>query len=98
MGDSQDDQIKKLEQRLEQLERRTSYTSPFDVAREVFSSLELYRRHHASSQPYQAHVREILSMLRHLSQNSEHGRTFYAGLADTLEKYNWPSGDPSKSS
>lgn len=61
MADPQADRINRLEQRVDELARRTSYTNPFDVARDVFSSLELYRRHYASSQPYQTHLREVIA-------------------------------------
>lgn len=92
MSDPQADRIKQLEQRVDELAQHTFHRNPFDVARDVFSSLQLYRRHYSSGQQYQAHHREIVGILRHLGQNSQWqgDRPFYSGLADLLERWNTP--------
>lgn len=66
--------------------------SPFEKARSVFASLELFRDHYASSKPYQDHHAQVVGLLRELATNiratKPHDANFYEGLASALEKLN----------
>jgi hypothetical protein len=65
---------------------------PFDVARAAFSSLELFRKHHASSQPYQEHQQQVVSILQDYAKNTRSNKpaeaNFYDALALALQKLN----------
>lgn len=66
--------------------------NPFDIARQAFASLELFRGFHASGPGYQAHHDQVISLLRASAANiratKPQDADFYDGLAAALLKLN----------
>jgi len=57
----------------------------FDTAISALHSLRLFRRYYASGPEYQAHVNEVLELLRSGSDDPGHGK-FLHRLADAIEE------------
>jgi hypothetical protein len=91
--------VRRLKDQVDQLFRivESHQKHEYLIAQQVFSSLLFYRSHYASSEGYQKHFQDILSMLRTLGKHTD-GRSpdakFMMGLADLLEESNkggeWP--------
>jgi hypothetical protein len=59
-------------------------SEPFDVARQVFASLELYRGHHASGPGYATHLADVITMLKTRAANIKTTKPNDANFYDTL--------------
>ncbi len=68
----------------------------YEIAQQVFASLQFYRQFYGSSGSYQNYLADILSILRQWGKNQSqpYKGKFLIGLADLLEECNkggeWP--------
>lgn len=66
----------------------------YEVAIQALQSLDFYAEHYASSEPYQRHFQEVVSMLRTRAENAKgtdpFGAKFLKAFADALVAANAP--------
>src|ERR1700732_727460 len=93
-------QIQRLEEQIKGLDNIISgiKRNPYLIAQQVFGSISFFREYYASSGPFQAHLQQLIEILRGWGRNTEATSfdtgKFLIGLADLLEESNRPGPWP----